>query len=720
MPAPLSVTLLMSIPLVVACGSPQRAPANDTPVIVISIDTLRSDRLPAYGYQGVSTPAIDALRRDSILYQRAYAHCPLTLPSHATMFTGRLPADTGVRDNVGFRLNDTTPTIAEAVRKNGYATGGAVSTFVLRKETGIARGFDFYDDSFGGGIAGKSVADLQRAGHKTVDAATHWIQKRSAQPFFFFLHLYEPHTPYTPPEPFRSRYASRYDGEIAHVDHVLGRFLQFLKERDIYDRALIILTSDHGEGLGEHGEQEHGIFLYREAIQIPLFVKLPGRRRAGDVVSVPVQLIDLFPTIARFTNTKTAAVDPSARSLLDVDSRVRRSIFSEAYYSRYHFGWSELHSLIDGKHHLIEAPQAELYDVERDPRERDNVISDRRRAYARMRALLRPLVHEATAPAAINPEDAAKLAALGYLGAAVTMTGEPLPDPKDKIAMLDELKAAFALFHTGKYDEALAAFEALLKTNPRMLDLLDIRARTLMKLGRDEEALAAAKEALRLSPGTTHLQIMTANLALSVGRYEEAVEHAELALGTEPAQAHEVRARVWLSRGRADEAAREARLALKERGDRVAPLLTLSRIAAHEDDHAAALRHADEAAAALRQQGRPFVIGINSRRGDALARLGRLQEAERAFRDEMRLFPHDPEAYRDFILLCVAQGRVEDATRLVFELTRVAPTAQSYVAVVQTLRAVGDDNGARYWTGKAIERFPRDMRVRKVARLAGN
>src|SRR5688572_16381722 len=271
------------------------APSRTTPVILISIDTLRSDHLPAYGYTGVATPSLDAFRKDSILFERAYSHCPLTLPSHATLLTGMLPADTGIRDNVGYRLDGAAPTMAELLKKNGYATGAAISSFVLRKQTQINRGFDFYDDEVERQGGAMSIGRIQRAAPETVAVSKKWIQENEGNPLLYLLHLYEPHTPYEPPEPYKSQYGP-YDGEIAYVDSVLGDFLDFLEGRGLYDKSLILVFSDHGEGLNEHKEDEHGIFLYREAIQVPLFLKLPGKKNAGTSVATPVQLSDIFPT----------------------------------------------------------------------------------------------------------------------------------------------------------------------------------------------------------------------------------------------------------------------------------------------------------------------------------------------------------------------------------------------------------------------------------------
>jgi arylsulfatase A-like enzyme len=255
-----------------ACGRGEKEVYPGAPVVLVSIDTLRSDRLPAYGYTGVETPAIDAFRRDAILFERAYSHYPLTLPSHASILTGLLPGEHGVRDNVGYRLaSDELPYLPRELKAAGYATGAAVSAFVLQGALGLAESFDLYEDD----IEGKRdtpLGGLQRPGRETLEAALPWLERVAGGPFFFFLHLYEPHSPYRPSEPHASRWRDPYDGEVAEADAIVGRLFAELTRRGLYDRAIIVLLSDHGEGLGDHGEEEHGIFLYREALAVPLLL----------------------------------------------------------------------------------------------------------------------------------------------------------------------------------------------------------------------------------------------------------------------------------------------------------------------------------------------------------------------------------------------------------------------------------------------------------------
>jgi len=686
--------VLVLLPLLLSC----RQPVERSPIILISVDTLRSDRLPMYGYRGVETPALDALRADSVMFRYAWAHSPLTLPSHATMLTGTLPATNGVRDNTGFRLDSgVVPSVASLLKDAGYATAAAVSAYVLRTATGMDAGFDLYDDRFERVRSEKSLGSIQRAGDETVAAARDWISVRGEDPFFFFLHLYEPHSPYEPPEPFASRYPEAYDGEIAHTDAILGRFLSFLKERGIYDRATIILVSDHGEGLGDHGEEEHGIFLYREAIAVPMLVKLPGRELAGITSEIAAGLMDVAPTILH----QAGIAIPEAmegRSLIDgnkLASLPDRPIISETFYPRFHFGWSELHSLVEGDEHFIDAPSPELYDLASDPAEKVNLLMQRRRRFAAMRETIAAYKTDPGTPAPISSEEKEKLAALGYIGSVAGEDDGPRPDPKEKIDTFQELQVAFRLARERKDEEALEAFDRLLKKEPAMVDLWDVRSKTLLRLGRTEEGIASAKEALRRNPAATHIAADLANALLLAGKTEDARRHAELALRTDPGKARSILARVALAEGDLEVAEREASSAIEAGGDADAALYTLATVRQRRGDFNGVIE------AVGRIASEPPPRGLESMRGDALARLGRGADAESAFRAELAAFPDNGEAAQRLVLLLVAQGRTEEATKVIRDLAAAAPAARTYNGIAETLRIVGDDAGARYWSARA-------------------
>jgi len=711
--------LLLGLALfVAACKGEKGLPAASagTPVFLISIDTLRSDRLPMYGYGKVETPHLDAIRNDGILYEHAYSHAPLTLPSHSSLLTGLLPSEHGMRDNIGFQLRDDVPTITQALKAKGYATGAAVSAFVLRREAGLDRGFDLYDDAVEA-LPDKArlISNIQRDGTATATVAKEWIAKQT-KPVFFLLHLYEPHTPYTPPEPFASRYADKYDGEIAHADAIVGDFIQSLKDRGLYDQSLIVVLSDHGEGLGDHGEEEHGLFLYREAIQVPLVVKLPQQKFAGEKVSAPVQLIDVVPTILERTGVTMNAKLPgrSLTAFLGEKASEKRAIYSETWYPRFHFGWADQHSLIDGERHYIHSPKPELFNLANDFAEKNNVLADDRRGFFAMKTAIEPLIREAAAPTAIDPEDAAKLAALGYLGSTVqTKPGEELPDPKDHIGTFKAIGDAFVAFRDRRYPESLAMIDRLLGENPRILDLYDLKSKTLVRLGRNEDAIAVGKDALRMSPQATHIAIDVANLLLEEKQLDDAEKHAELALKSDPGQVHDILARIAIERKDFARAEKEAKLAIETDRDRVSSLMTLARVQREREQLDAALQSLDQAVS-LKKDGQE-VIGLYYMRGDVLARLGRAREAEVDLRREIQLFPEEPLAYKNLVLLLVAEGRIDEGTGLIRQLIDKSPTPPSYLAVCHVLETLGDTRGVRYWARQGLSRFPDNAALRKLA-----
>jgi arylsulfatase A-like enzyme/Tfp pilus assembly protein PilF len=712
----LAVLLLLGS-MLTACGRfSVGEPSKSTPVILISIDTLRSDHLPAYGYNGVQTPNIDALRADSILYSKAYSHVPLTLPSHASVLTGMLPADHGVRDNVGYRLSTAVPTLQELLGKNGYATGAAVSAFVLRRETGIARGFDFFDDDVKPLNGENLIGRVQRDGGDTLKAAERWLGAQGKRPFFFFLHLYDPHTPYTPPEPYFSRYENHYDGEIAYADSVVGDLIADLKRRGVYDDALIILLSDHGEGLSEHGEEEHGIFLYREALQVPLIVKLPQQRKKGATVDTPVQLVDVFPTILERTATAMPATEHRiGQSLLTfLNGGAARPIYAETYYPRFHFGWSDLHSLIVGKDHYIRAPRPELFDLASDPGEKRNVLEVNRRSTVKLRAAIEPFVKEAETPANIDPEEARKLAALGYVGSTVpTKRGQALPDPKDLAGVFHDIRLAYTYYRNNNEPEALKLTERLLATNGQITDLWDLKSKILTKMGDQKGAIEAAKDGLRHVPGAIALLFDVANLSLGLGDLDAAEKHAEIALKIEPGQAHDILAQVWKRRGNMEKAEAEAKLAAGTTHDPTDALIMLSGIENKRGNLQKALGYLDQAVAS---NGRSTAKhpGLHSARGDLLARLNRNDEAEQEFRTEIQLNPGVPDPYASLVMLLAVEHRLDEGTKLIFEVVKNAPQPHTYTVVAETLTAIGDDGGALFWADQGQKRYPKDAELKEL------
>lgn len=710
MTAPRARLLLLSSLLGIAALGCRLGGGGETfpgaPVVVISIDTLRADRLPAYGYREVETPAIDRLAEDSILFENAYAACPLTLPSHCSLLTGLAPPAHGVRDNVGYKLDTAkTPTVADLLRKHGYKAGAAVSAYVLRARTGLAASFDDYDDGIEV-VATKSLGQLQRPGEETARAASAWIDRHREQPFFFLLHLFEPHAPYEPPEPWKSRYAARpYDGEIAAVDAAVGRFLDRLRETGVYDRAVVILLSDHGEGLGDHGEKEHGVLLYREAIHVPLLVKLPGSDRGGERVAAPAQLLDVVPTLTALLGV-SAPQGLTGRSLLGLTGSPEadsRRLYAETYYPRLHFGWNELHSLIGARHHYIEGPDPELYDLAADPGEKQNVLARERRVFREMKAALDAQGKDFEGPGEVTSEDAAKLAALGYASAPVRTGEGPLPDPKKAIVDLEQVKRAFELGSAGQHAEAVDLLAGLVERYPAMLDARFQLASNLAALYRYQEALAHFDKAIEYAPVAADGMLMEkARIYLKLGRIDEAEKHARAVVEGLPAEAHEVLARVAAARGRIDEATREAQLAYDaEAVPRAEVILLKAEIHLARNEVPQALALLDPLHQRIQAGEHPPQRNLQYVRGDALARLGRSAEAEQSFREEIRRFPATNRAYTSLAFLYATQRRFAEIDPLLEAMAAADPRPATYLLAAETIERLGDTEGARAWRRRA-------------------
>jgi tetratricopeptide (TPR) repeat protein len=633
------------------------------PVIVVSIDTLRADRLPAYGYTQGVTPTIDQLARDGVLFENAYAHSPQTLPSHTSILTGRLPFAHGVRDNVGFVVPDGTVTLAHRLKTAGYATGAFVSSFVLRRQVGLDRGFDTYDDQLPAAGPDRPLGMVQRAGTDTATAAVAWLRAQTSSKYFLFFHIYEPHAPYTPPVVPAS--GDRYDGEVTYADTIVGQVIAALRERGEYDEATIVLLSDHGEGLGDHGEDEHGLFLYRSTIHTPLIIKRPGAIGAGRRVSPAVQHIDLVPTLLELT---ALTPDPAltGRSLVTAldgaTSLPAATIYAEAMSPRYHFGWSELYALTDDRYRLIRAPRDELFDLASDPGETSSIVADRAQVHAAMRGALDTLIAGTTvsAPSAVSASDRQRLAALGYVGSQTTSRPDDptaqRADPKDKVGVLRQYQQASALAAEGRWVEASGAYAALLQSEPDMVDGWLQLASTSERAGRRAEALEAYRQVINRDGKNAAALIGAAALYVQAGRFDDARAHAELAVDVAPASAHELLARLALQRG--DTAAARTHAASAKAADPTLPMpeFVEGLMLYNSGAYAAAippLTRAVQALAARTEQ----IADVRFVLADALAREQRFAEAEPLFQAEIAAFPHHIRARTGLAMVFWTTGR---------------------------------------------------------------
>ena len=621
----------------------------------------------------------------------------MTLPSHVTMLTGLLPPEHGVRNNVGFSFDGRAHAHLPGLLKPlGYATGAAVSSYVLRGETGLAALFDAYEDSLdprsGGGFA-----DQQRPGSVTLALAKRWIGAHAGAPFFYFFHVYEPHVPWSAPEPFRSRYANPYDGEVAAADAVVGELLDFLRERGLYERAIVIVTSDHGEGLLDHGEEQHSVLLYREAIQVPLLLKLPAERRAGESVRAPVQLADIAPTVAALVGAAPPATS-SGRSLLGPPDDTR-ALYAETLYPRLHLGWSELRSIVDGRWHYIHGPRPELYDLSADPGETRDRAAGEPQALERMRAALERVPAGTAAPSSVDPAVAARIGALGYVGTARDRpAGSPLPNPREMLPQLERMRQGFHLASERRLAEAAELLAAVVREAPANVEAWIELGEVQLELGRFADAAASFESAL----GRSGMELADVRIELGYARLRqrqlaEALAAAERARATLPAQALELEARIALARGQLAEARQHADAAAAGRNPQPASWLVGAEVRTAAGDYAGALARLDEAEQRAKALELESVYNLEALRADALARSGRPREAEAAYRREAARFPGNLLAQANLAALLFAEGRRRDALGVLDQMLASNPHPRARQVAVVTLEAVGDrQSAARY------------------------
>jgi choline-sulfatase len=476
-----------------------RRPPRPLDVLLITLDTTRADHLGTYGRANAETPHLDALARGGVRFTHAFSHVPLTFPSHSSLMSGRLPTRHGMRDNGTTVLPASIPLLAERFRDAGYRTGAFVSAFVLDRRYGLDRGFDFYADDVPGSDAAVAGDPSERSvrAEDTVDRALAWLGDTDPRPRFLWIHLFDPHAPYDPPEPFRTRHAGRpYDGEIAYMDAQLGRLLDAARGsgRD----WLTVVAGDHGEGLGDHDELTHGYFVYGNTQRVPLIVHLPGRVPAGAEVSTVVGLVDVAPTMLELAALPGLdGVD--GHSLVDgIAGRTAAAhapVYMETHHPRDWWGAKEITALRTAEWLFVESPRPELYDVVADPGERTNLATGRRQVVAEFRETLKGFA--ADQPAAERaPLDAAaeaRLRSLGYLGGSRPGTAgadAALPDAKDNGPMLAAITEGHELVVQGRHAEGLEKFRAALATNPRSVTAQLRVAETLLALGRHDEAFA--------------------------------------------------------------------------------------------------------------------------------------------------------------------------------------------------------------------------------------
>jgi arylsulfatase A-like enzyme/Flp pilus assembly protein TadD len=550
-----------------ACTHRETAPAKTYNLLLITLDTTRADHLGAYGFRSAETPALDALAASGIRFANAGSPVPLTLPAHAAILSGLLPIHHGIRDNGGASFPAGRETLPKLLQHAGYRTAAFVGSFVLDHRFGLGGGFDVYDDEIRRDPNQRSTFDAERSGGEVTDRALAWLDREDARPFFAWVHLYDAHAPYEPPEPFRSRHAgSLYDGELAYVDAQVGRIVDDLRKRGQLKRTIIAIVGDHGESLGEHGELTHGLLLYEPTLHVPLIVSAPGLLAAA-VIEQPISSVDLAPTLGKLlgvtfaANAKLDGHDLSA-SLLANSEPMPADLFAETEYPAI-FGWSDLATLRRGHLKLIASPKPELYDLAADPRETRNLLSDERRTYRDLSTSLE-LLRAGAAPAATAPavdaETRAKLASLGYVAPTAAANGNGArPDPLDMAPLFHAFEEANWASNAGHPDEAIARLKPIVAADPANAVFRGSLARALRSAGRLTEAIPLYRQATAMAP---HDPETWYNLAVAL---QEAGETREAGVAIREAirrddqrpEAHNALGIAYSAEGKANEARAE-------------------------------------------------------------------------------------------------------------------------------------------------------------------
>jgi choline-sulfatase len=665
--------------------APPAAPATARNLVIVTIDTLRADRLGSYGNREVATPRLDAIAAGGALFEQATVHVPLTRPSHASIFTGLLPAEHGLRDNVSPALAPEVPLLAPMLKDAGFRTAAFVSSIVLSRQSGLHRGFDEYSDRFEvDGDDARFLNTIQRPGDSVMKEALAWMESTADGRFFAWIHLYDPHDPYEPPEPYATQYGGRpYDGEVAWTDELIGRLEDALHRRGLQGQTLLVVTSDHGEGLGEHGETVHGFFVYESTLRVPLIVRGPGVA-GGRRVKEVARSVDLLPSVLDMLGVPPpAGWKGSGRSLAPVlrgtASLPPQPAYAESLLPLLHYGWSDLRALRDGRWKYIQAPRPELYDLEADPAETRDLAGEMpARAEALRSGLAAHLARERavkTDTAGVPADLLEKLGALGYLGAGAPRSAPgAAADPKDKIAeykVLNRLvREGLVALRKKDYAASIQRFRALLARGIESFEVHYYFGRALSASGRPREAIPHFEAALTRLPGfaAAYLELAQCRIALRDAPAAIEVLRRGQAAAPKDARLHEREAQVW-KRGKRDaEAAAAYRAAIA-----LAPRDALLRVQLGE-----ALRDAgalDDAARALREAVAldPGPASYWNALGMVLGAGGRLAEAEGAFREALGRDQANAQYAYNAGLAASRQGRAAEARTLYEEALRRDP-----------------------------------------------
>ncbi len=515
-------------------------------IILITIDTLRADHLSCYGYKFKTSPHIDQLAKKSTLCTNVMAQVPLTLPSHATIFTGKSPLSHGIKNNANFILDESEITLAEILRSKGYHTAAFIGGFPLVSYFGLNQGFDYYDDQLNERQYQDENAELERNAKDVADSALSWLSKHEKNRFFIWIHFYDPHLPYTPPKEYEKGFESRYDAEISFVDAQIGKLMNFMEDFKLYPQTLIIITSDHGEGLGDHHEKDHGIFLYNSTLKIPLIIKPDLNRFSIRKIDTQIAAQDIMPTILDMIGIKS----PEGLDGISVaqilkghsDSRLTNQppFYIESYYPFIKYKWSILRGIVWNGYKFIDAPKDELYNLAKDKNELHNVYQKSNEIVLKIEQFLRNFVENKESEIQFTEIDKGvleKLKSLGYVGSNSPFEKKDFssfPDPKTRILLLNKIDEAKKLLSKNQYKSAISLLKSVMQednTNPVIYNNLGIAS---LKLGESEKALYYFKIGLKHDPDNVYIHNNLGFLYRKQGKYSLSIREHQASIDNDP------------------------------------------------------------------------------------------------------------------------------------------------------------------------------------------
>lgn len=673
---------LLALVLLVLIGHSGCSPARPRNLILVSVDTLRADYLSCYGSETGSTPGFDRVAREGVLFENAASVAPTTLPAHASLLTGTFPFEHRVHDNVGFRLRQDLPTLASTLRARGYRTGGFVGSFVLDGKFGLDQGFEVYSDE----TPETDRGPRERRGAVVLEDALDWIGHEDPAPFFAFLHFYDPHRPYSPPTPFEPSYR----GEVSYVDSLLQELLAFLDARGLSESTVLVVTADHGESLGEHGEDTHGFFLYQSTLHVPLLIRAPGIR-PGQREGALIRTIDVAPTALAILGVGSPGSFEGV-SFVSATGEVETpdvEAIAETFVPRLHYGWSELRSLRRGNWKLVLAPRSELYDLDSDPGEERNRIDEDETVARDLRARLDRLpAPESVSPESLDPGTLASLHALGYLGGSSSMPAPErpftdLPDPKDRLVVYRALNELTAVFDPSPAD--LERLALVLEKEPRSVKGLSMYGNFLLDLRRPEDARRAFERLLEIQSESYDGHYGLGRALASLGESAAARESLVRALVLDPRSAvvYSRLAALERSAGNLEASERWLREGIRTAGGRLlykelADLLVISG------------RDAEVSRMANEWQGAGAEAAAAYARGQLLGARGNPEGAAIELERAARLAPEDDNLEQELANSLSRLGRFDEARRHYEALLARTPC---YLGALTNLGAVHETQG---------------------------